>query len=173
MSTGSDGTPAASPAAIPTPPTKPSPSPAAAARTRLLLEGPIVATLLSLAGPNVVVNIVLISVTASIDAHFVGQLGADALAGISLVFPLQMLMKQMSNSSVGGATASAVARAIGAGRHGDASDLVVHGVVIAAVISALFSCLLIFGGPTIYALMGGSGAMPDGQIVVFGRVPAT
>src|SRR5215468_1150729 len=35
-----------------------------AARTRLLLEGPIVPTLLRLAAPNVVVNVVLIAVTA-------------------------------------------------------------------------------------------------------------
>ena len=39
----------------------------AAARTRLLLEGPIVATLLRLAAPNVVVNVVLIAVTATGD----------------------------------------------------------------------------------------------------------
>lgn len=63
-----------------------------AARTRLLLEGPMVSTLLRLAAPNVVVNVILIAVTASVDAHFVGQLGPGArLAGLSLVFPLLML----------------------------------------------------------------------------------
>src|SRR6516165_4645309 len=90
-----------------------------AARTRLLLEGPIVSTLLRLAAPNLVVNVVLIAVTATVDAHFVGQMGPGALAGISLVFPMIMLMQQMANSSMGGAIASAVARAIGAGRHAD------------------------------------------------------
>jgi Na+-driven multidrug efflux pump len=131
----------------------------AAARTRLLLEGPIVTTLLRLAGANVVVNVVLIAVTATVDAHFIGRLGSEALAGISLVFPLIMLMQQMANSSMGGAIASAVARAIGAGRHPDASALVVHGVVIAAGMSTLFAAILLLGGPTIYALMGGTGAM--------------
>ena len=38
------------------------PSPASA-RTRLMLEGPIVPTLLRLAVPNLVVNVVLIAVT--------------------------------------------------------------------------------------------------------------
>ena len=57
-------------------------------RTRLLLEGPILSTLLRLAAPNVVVNVVLIAVTATVDAHFVGQMGPGALAGISLVFPM-------------------------------------------------------------------------------------
>ena len=50
------------------------------ARTRLLLEGPIVSTLLRLAAPNVVVNVVLIAVTVTVDAHFVGRMGSDALA---------------------------------------------------------------------------------------------
>src|SRR5262249_52102648 len=114
----------------------------AAARTRLLLEGPIVATLLRLAAANVIVNVVLIAVTATVDAHFVGRMGAQALAGLSLVFPLIMLMQQMANSSMGGAIASAIARAIGAGRHEDASALVVHGIIIAAAMAAVFTSVL-------------------------------
>ena len=128
-----------------------------AARTRLLLEGPIVSTLLRLAAPNLVVNVVLIAVTATVDAHFVGQMGPGALAGISLVFPMIMLMQQMANSSMGGAIASAVARAIGAGRHADASALVIHGIIIAAGMAAIFAVVLLIGGPTIYTLMGGAG----------------
>ena len=58
------------------------PAPPAAARMRLMLEGPIVPTLLRLAVPNLVVNVVLIAVTTSVDAHFVGRLGLDALAGL-------------------------------------------------------------------------------------------
>jgi len=58
----------------------------AAARTRLLLEGPIVATLLRLGAPNVVVNVVLIAVTATVDAHFVGRMGPEALAGCRWFF---------------------------------------------------------------------------------------
>jgi hypothetical protein len=91
------------------------PSPPAA-RTRLLLEGPIVSTLLRLSAPNLVVNVVLITVTTSVDAHFIGRLGPAALAGLALVFPLLMLMQQMANFSMGGALAAAVARAVGAGR---------------------------------------------------------
>jgi Na+-driven multidrug efflux pump len=81
------------------------PSSAAAARTRLLLDGPIVPTLLRLAAPNLVDNVVLITVTTSVDAHFAGRLGPATLAGIALVFPLLMLMQQMANFSMGGALA--------------------------------------------------------------------
>ena len=133
------------------------PATPAAARTKLLLEGPIVATLLRLAAPNLVVNVVLIAVTATVDAHFVGKLGAGALAGLSLVFPLIMLLQQVSNSSMGGAVASAVARAIGAGRHADASALVVHAMIIAAGMAAIFSLAVLIGGPALYAWMGGTG----------------
>lgn len=134
------------------------PSPAAS-RTRVLLEGPIAPTLLRLAAPNVVVNVVLIAVTASVDAHFVGRLGADALAGIALVFPFIMLMQQVANSSMGGAVASAVARAIGAGKHEDASALVIHSLIVAVAMAALFAFVLLIGGPAIYRLAGGSGAV--------------
>jgi putative MATE family efflux protein len=128
-----------------------------AARTRLLLEGPIVSTLLRLAAPNLVVNVVLIAVTASVDAHFVGQLSSSALAGLSLVFPMMMLMQQMANFSMGGAVASAVARAIGAGRREDAAALVIHGLVIACGMGALFAAVFLVAGPSFYAFMGGNG----------------
>jgi putative MATE family efflux protein len=146
--------------------TPPSPGAASAtlakppsARTRLLLDGPIVSTLLRLAAPNLVVNVVLIAVTTSVDAHFVGQLGLDALAGLALVFPLIMLMQQMANMSMGGAIAAAVARAIGAGRRDDAVSLVVHALVIACGAAALFSALFLLAGPSLYGLLGGHGAI--------------
>ena len=41
-------------------------------------------------------------------------MGSEALAGLSLVFPLIMLMQQMANSSMGGAIASASKADIGA-----------------------------------------------------------
>ena len=149
MTNGSGSIAQAAPAiSLPTP---------GASRTRLLLEGPIVSTLLRLAAPNVVVNVVLIAITATVDAHFVGRLGPDALAGLSLVFPLIMLMQQMANSSMGGAIASAIARAIGAGQHADASALVIHAIVIAAGMAAIFASVLLIAGPAIYALMGGAG----------------
>ena len=107
--------------------------------------------------PNLVVNVVLIAVTTSVDAHFVGRLGLDALAGLALVFPLMMLMQQMANMAMGGAIAASIARAIGAGRREDAASLVIHALVIAAGAAALFSALFLLGGPAIYGWLGGRG----------------
>lgn len=131
----------------------------AAARTRLMLEGPIAPTLLRLAAPNLVVNVVLITVVTSVDAHFVGRLGPDALAGLALVFPLLMLMQQMANFSMGGALAASVARAIGSGRPDDASALVLHGLIVGALMAAAYSALMLIAGPAIYVAMGGGGAV--------------
>ena len=69
-------------------------------------------TLLRLAAPNVVVMVVQAAVS-TLDAVFVGWLGSDALAGVSLVFPLVMLMQTMSAGGMGGGVAAAVARALG------------------------------------------------------------
>jgi hypothetical protein len=87
---------------------QPAPPKLSNVRTRLLLEGPIPSTLLRLAAPNLVVNVILIAVTTSVDAYFVGTFGPNALAGISLVFPLIMLMQQVANATVGGVVAVTV-----------------------------------------------------------------
>jgi MATE family, multidrug efflux pump len=125
-------------------------------RTRLLLEGPIARTLLRLAAPNVVVMAVQAAVSTG-EAYFLGWLGADALAGVSLAFPLIMLMQTMSAGGMGGGVSSAVARALGAGRRSDADALVLHALVIATVMGACFTGAIVLGGSVLYRAMGGTG----------------
>jgi len=142
--------------------------------TRLLLEGPVVPTLLRLAAPNVLV-MVLQAAVSTMDGVFVGWLGADALAGVSLVFPLVMLMQTMSAGGMGGGVASAVARALGAGRREDANALASHAVLIALGMSALFTASLLGAGPAIFRAMGGrdgtlSAAIAYGNVVFGGAV---
>jgi putative MATE family efflux protein len=133
-------------------------APALSARTLRLLEGPVAPTLLRLAAPNVVVMVVQAAVS-TLDAVFVGWLGSDALAGVSLVFPLVMLMQTMSAGGMGGGVAAAVARNLGAGRRADADALVVHALVIAAVMAGAFTLALELAGPALYRAMGGDGAV--------------
>jgi putative MATE family efflux protein len=145
-------------------------APAMAARTRALVEGPIVPTLLGLAAPNVAVMMILALVTTA-DAYWIGRLGPDALAGVSLVFPLVMLMQTMSAGGMGGGVASAVARALGGGRRADANALVLHAVLIALAMGALFTGAALGWGPLVYRAMGGQGAALDAaqaySLVVF------
>ena len=123
------------------------------ATTRRLLEGPIAPTLLALAAPNVVMLVAQVAISV-LEAYFVGWLGADALAGVSVTFPLVMLMQTMSAGGMGGGVASAVARALGAGRRADASRLVAHAIVIALALAMLFTAVVLAGGRAIYGAMG-------------------
>ena len=125
-----------------------------AGRTRLLLDGAIAPTLLRLAAPNVAVMMMQALLTTA-DAYWVGHLGPDALAGVSLVFPIIMLMQTMSAGGMGGGVASAVARALGGGRRADASALVVHAVVISVVMGGIFTLGALIWGPAAYRAMGG------------------
>jgi hypothetical protein len=71
-----------------------------AARTRLLLKGPIVPTLLRLAAPNVL-NLLAFAGMITFDGFFLGRISTDALAGASLAFPWVMLILQTTNSGMG------------------------------------------------------------------------
>ena len=131
--------------------------PAMDPRTRLLLEGPIVRTLLKLGAPNMLVMVAQAS-AGLIETYFVGKLGTDALTGMALVFPLVMLMQMTSAGAMGGGIASAVARALGARRRDDANALVGHAMLIALGFGLLFTLVLHVWGAALYTRMGGSGA---------------
>src|SRR6476660_4210977 len=94
-------------------------------RTRALLRGPIVPTLLRLAWPNILVMLAQAS-TGLIETWWVSHLGTDALAGMALVFPVVMLMQMVSAGAMGGGISSAVARALGAGRRDEADAQVLQ-----------------------------------------------
>ena len=87
-----------------------------------------------LAGPTTAVMAVQVLVAVS-EAWFVAQVGIDALAGIALVIPFITLMMNMANGGMGGGVASALARALGAGRRDDAKALVLHALVLAAAMA--------------------------------------
>ena len=129
-------------------------------RTRLMLEGPIIGTLLRLGAPNMLVMLAQ-AAAGLIETYFVGQLGTDALTGMALVFPFVMLMQMTSAGAMGGGIASAVARALGARRRDDANALVMHAMLIALVFGLFFTAAAIFGGRALYTRMGGHGASLD------------
>ncbi|OLB08001.1 MAG: MATE family efflux transporter [Candidatus Rokubacteria bacterium 13_2_20CM_69_15_1] len=127
-----------------------------AARTRRLLEGPVAPTLLRLAAPNVVVLVVQVAIN-TLEAFFVGWLGSEAIAGVSVAFPVIMLMQTMSAGGMGGGVASAVARALGAGRRDDADALVLHALLIGFALGGAFTAGVLAGGPALYRAMGAEG----------------
>src|SRR5258707_14415894 len=84
-------------------------------QARRLLEGPVLETLLRLAAPTVALML-LQGVIATGEAAFVGRLGFHALAGVSLSFPLVMLMTTLSAGAYGVGVGVRGARALGVWR---------------------------------------------------------
>ena len=133
-------------------------------RTRMLLEGRIVPTLLLLAWPNILVMLAQAS-TGLVETWFVSRLGTDALAGMALVFPGFMMMQMLSGGAVGGGISSAIARALGGGRREDADALVLHAIIINLALGALFSVLVVLFGRVLYSSMGGEGASLEAALL--------
>src|SRR4249919_3544957 len=121
----------------------------AAARTKLLLEGPVLSTLLRLAAPNVL-NLLAIAGMITFDGLFLGRLGPDVLAGASLAFPFVMLIQHTAASGMGGGVSSAIARALGAGKRDVADALALHAFVLALGLAAAFSTVLLLGAPFVF-----------------------
>jgi putative MATE family efflux protein len=132
-------------------------------RTRLLLEGRIVPTLLHLAWPNILVMLAQAS-NGLIETWWVSRLGTAALAGMALVFPGFMMMQMLSAGAVGGGISSAIARALGAGCRNDADALVWHAIIINVALGIGCSVPVLIVGPSLYRALGGEGASLDAAL---------
>jgi putative MATE family efflux protein len=121
-----------------------------------LLDGPITPALLRLAAPTILVLVVQTCVSVA-ETYFVGRLGTNALAGVSLVFPVLALMTMMSNGGIGGGVSSAMARALGGGRRQDADALALHAVALAILFGSAFTAAVLGGGGALYRALGGTG----------------
>jgi putative MATE family efflux protein len=119
-----------------------------------LLTAPIVPTLARLSAPGLLL-VAFQSLVSVGDTYFVGRLGTAPLAGLALVFPLVMLLQMTSAGAMGGGVSSAIARALGAGNAERARRLVVHALVIALGMAALFSALILAFAEPLYRLLGG------------------
>jgi putative MATE family efflux protein len=143
------------------------------ARTRVLLQGPIVSTLLRMAWPNVLIMFAQ-AATGLIETYWVGHLGTDALAGMALVFPGVMLMQMFSAGAMGGGISSAIARALGAGKRDQADALVLHALAITVAIGLAFTAVVLALGRPLYRALGGEGASLEAALTysntVFGGI---
>jgi putative MATE family efflux protein len=113
---------------------------------------------LRLAAPGLML-VAFQSAVSITDAYFVGRLGTDPLAGLSLVFPLLMLLQMMSAGAMGGGVASAIARSLGARNEKAARSLTVHALVIGVGFGLVFTVCILAAGPSIYLLLGGKEAV--------------
>lgn len=129
-----------------------------AARTKLLLEGPVFPTLLRLATPNIL-NLIAFVAVITFDGFFLGKIGTDALAGASLAFPWIMLILQTTNSGMGAGVSSAIARALGADKRERADELTFHAFLLALALGGFFSTMMALAAPSLFGWMGGRDKM--------------
>lgn len=144
---------------------------AAHTRTQALLQAPLLPQLLRLGTPNVL-GLLAGTVTVLYDGWVVARLGPQALAGVTLVFPLVLLMVQMSGGGMGGATTAAVARALGAGDRARAGALVMNALWIGLAFALVYMLALVPFAPWVFGALGGRGAVLDAAVsyarVLFG-----
>jgi putative MATE family efflux protein len=144
-------------------------------QVRRLLEGPVLTTLVRLAAPTVALML-LQGVIAAGEAALVGRLGPDALAGVSLSFPLVMLMTTLSAGAYGGGVASGVARALGVGRSDDAARLTGSALGMSAILGLASTAAMLILGRAIYTALGATGqalnaAVLYSDVLFLGAVP--
>jgi putative MATE family efflux protein len=133
-----------------------------------LLALPPLRAVLRLATPTTFV-MVLATATNVLYTYFVSRLGAEAIAAVSLVFPIALLAGTAMNGGLGGGAASAIARSLGAGRTRHAAEISEHAIALALAIGVTFGLVMAVGGTTVFRMMGGDGAVLD-LAVSFSRI---
>src|SRR6516225_1194683 len=122
----------------------------------ILIDAPILRTLLRLAWPNVIALSAGTCVVIA-ETSYIGRLGVEPLAAMALVFPFVVLTMTMSGGAMGGGVASAIARALGAGDIDRASTLAAHALLIGICFGLTFMLGMLIFGPALLELLGGRG----------------
>jgi putative MATE family efflux protein len=133
-----------------------------------LLAMPPLAAVIRLALPTTLVMAVA-AVSNVVYTYFVSRLGVEAIAAVSLVFPVSLLAITAMAGGVGAGAASAVARALGAGRRAEAAVLAGQALALSVAIGLAFGLLLLVGAPTLFRLMGASGEI-HASATLFARI---
>ncbi|MEL0048649.1 MAG: MATE family efflux transporter [Gammaproteobacteria bacterium] len=111
-----------------------------------------------MSAPNSVAFLIQASVSMA-EVWFIGRLGSASLAAIALVFPLLMLFQTLSGGAMGGAVASAIARALGAGDLQRAETLIWHALALAAMGAVALLVVFLLAGSEFLRFLGGSGSV--------------
>ena len=125
-----------------------------------LFISPISRTLIGMATPNIIAMFIMQSAII-MEVWYVGQLGLNALAGLTLVFPVIMLNLMLSGGSIGGAISGAIAQKLGAGDRFEAERLSVHAIILSIGLGFILQILFLLGGTWFYSLLGGEGIVLD------------
>src|SRR5439155_981105 len=118
---------------------------------------PLAAVVRLAAPPSLVMAVAAVS--NGVDAYFVSRLGMEAIGAVSLVFPVSLLAITAMAGGIGAGASSAVARALGAGRRGEAAALAGQALVLSVVIGLGFGLVVQVVAPALFRAMGARGAV--------------
>ncbi len=117
-----------------------------------LLEGPIFGSLLTLAIPIVVANILQAGYQV-IDAFWVGRLGGAAVAAVSVSFPVTFLLIALgAGLAIAGSTL--IAQYVGAKNHDMVSHVAAQTLLMVVIVSVVLGTIGYIAAPALLHLMG-------------------
>jgi hypothetical protein len=139
-----------------------------APRKCTLLTAPVLPTLMRLAAPNLGEAAARITFLTA-DAAFVSWLGGSALAAVTLVYPLFLIIQTFTASGFGTGVSASVGQVLGAGDRAKACQLANAALILALAATVLSTCALLLFAPWLHRLMGGRGEVLQ-LATVYGRV---
>ncbi|MCD6495998.1 MAG: MATE family efflux transporter [Candidatus Aenigmarchaeota archaeon] len=119
---------------------------------RDLTQGPIGKSLLVLSAP-IVLGMALQTAFNIIDTFFVGMLGSEQLAAISVTFPVVFIFIAIAVGLAVGTTAL-VSQALGARKDEEATNIAEHSLLAALVVGFVVAALGITFSPPLFEFMG-------------------
>lgn len=132
------------------------------ARAQKLLEGPILTSLITLAAPIMLMNIIQ-SGYSLIDAFWVGRLGGAAVAAVSVSFPVIFLCIAVgAGFSTAGSTL--IAQYFGARKTDMVDHVAAQSLLMAFAVAACLGAIGFFAAPYILRLMGVAPDVFDGAL---------
>src|SRR5438094_3723879 len=126
------------------------------------------AAVVRLAAPTTVVMAVA-AVSNVVYTCLASRLGMEAIGAVSLVFPVSLLAITAMAGGIGAGASSAVARALGAGRRGEAAALAGQALVLSVVVGRGFGLGVQVAAPALFRAMGARGAV-HASATLFARV---
>ncbi|MBY0277188.1 MATE family efflux transporter [Candidatus Binatia bacterium] len=130
---------------------------------QLLAQDPLRAVA-RLAAPTTLVMLIA-AISNVLYTYYVSRLGSDAIAAVSLVFPVSMVAMTAMAGGIGAGASSVIARSLGGRRLAAATSAAEHAFLLAVVIGIGFAIAIFFGARTVLGWMGGKGDVLDNAVV--------
>ncbi|WP_135821997.1 MATE family efflux transporter [Halostella litorea] len=118
-----------------------------------LTEGPIGRTLIALALPLVVQNLVQV-VQQVVDTFWVGRIGEDAVAAVGLNYPVTAMLTSAAIMAPFIGTQVIVSQRVGAEDRAGARRIAVHGLSFGVALALLVASVAVVGADRIVSLLG-------------------